>query len=204
LADAIREKTLTLFAKRRKISAALSPGILPAVIHQLHAASRAQGHLKVVKGHPVEAEVSEIYKDEDVRRHVVYLQEHACTCREWQLTGKPCPHALAVITSLRQPQLGLFVHQYYSVEKFQATYHGKIPHITDRNQWPQVDKGFKCLPPANKTPKGPGRQKKKRHLGPFESTGKRTRQALCSACGQYGHRHGSWRCEKTGTKKGLL
>ena len=37
LADAIREKTLTLFAKRRKIANALSPGILPAVIHQLNA-----------------------------------------------------------------------------------------------------------------------------------------------------------------------
>ena len=37
LADAIREKTLTLFAKRRKIANSLSPGILPAVIHQLNA-----------------------------------------------------------------------------------------------------------------------------------------------------------------------
>jgi hypothetical protein len=34
LADAIREQTLTLFAKRRKIANAVSPGILPAVIHQ--------------------------------------------------------------------------------------------------------------------------------------------------------------------------
>jgi len=33
LADAIREKTLTLFAKRRKIANALSPRILHAVIH---------------------------------------------------------------------------------------------------------------------------------------------------------------------------
>jgi len=133
LADAIREKTLTLFAKRRRISVGLGPDILPAVIHQLNAASRGLGHLKVKKGHPHEAEVTEIYKDQEVRRHVVYLQEHACTCREWQLTGKPCPHALAVITSQRQPQMGLFVDQYYSVEKFQAAYHGVIPHITDRN-----------------------------------------------------------------------
>ena len=40
LADAIREKTLNLFAKRRKIANALPPGILPAVIHQLNAVSR--------------------------------------------------------------------------------------------------------------------------------------------------------------------
>jgi transposase-like protein len=42
LADVIREKTLTLFARRR-ISIALSPGILPAVIHQLNAASKGLG-----------------------------------------------------------------------------------------------------------------------------------------------------------------
>jgi len=52
LADAIREKTLTLFTKRRMISVALNPAILPTVIHQLNAASRGLGHLKVKKGHP--------------------------------------------------------------------------------------------------------------------------------------------------------
>ncbi|RLN13435.1 hypothetical protein C2845_PM09G02920 [Panicum miliaceum] len=34
MADAIREKIMILFAKRRKISTALPQGILPAVIHQ--------------------------------------------------------------------------------------------------------------------------------------------------------------------------
>jgi hypothetical protein len=32
MADAIREKIMVLFAKRRKISIALSPGILPRII----------------------------------------------------------------------------------------------------------------------------------------------------------------------------
>jgi len=73
MADAIRERIMILFAKRRKISTALPPGILPAVIHQLNAASRGLGHLKISKGHPNQAEVTEIYKDEEVRRHVVYL-----------------------------------------------------------------------------------------------------------------------------------
>jgi hypothetical protein len=134
LADAIREKTLTLFAKRRKIANALSPGILPAIIHQLNAASRGLGHLKVTKGHPEEAEVIEIYKDEEVRRHVMYPTQHICTCKEWQVTGKPCPYALAVITTLRQPNMDFYVHNYYSVKKFQTAYRGIIPSITDRGQ----------------------------------------------------------------------
>jgi hypothetical protein len=103
------------------------------VIHQLNAASKGIGHLKVTKGHPGQDEVTEIYKDEEVRRHVVYLTELACTCKKWQVTGKLCPHALAVITTTRQPNLGKFVHYYYSVERFQATYQGIINNITDRN-----------------------------------------------------------------------
>jgi hypothetical protein len=133
LIDALREKLVVLFEKRRRISTALPPGVLYAVIHQLNAASKGIGHLKVTKGHPGQAEVTEIYKDEEVRRHVVYLTKLACTCREWQVTGKLCPHALVVITTTRQPNLGKFVHYYYSVERFQATYQGIIPNITDRN-----------------------------------------------------------------------
>jgi hypothetical protein len=143
MADAIREKIMILFAKRRKIAEALGPGILPAVIHQLNAASRGLGHLMVSKGHPTEAEVTEVYKDEEVRRHVVYIHQQICTCRQWQITGKPCPHALTVITSMRNPDMGSFVDKCYSVAKFQAAYAKIIPSITDRNQWPEVNKGYK-------------------------------------------------------------
>ena len=73
MADAIREKIMVLFAKRRKIVVALPQGILPIVIHQLNAASRGLGQLKISKSHPNEAEVTQVYKDEEVRRHVVYL-----------------------------------------------------------------------------------------------------------------------------------
>jgi hypothetical protein len=73
MADAIREKIMVLFAKRRKISRALSPGVLPRIIHQLNAASRGLGQLNM--GHPNQAEVTEIYKDEEVRRRGVSKPE---------------------------------------------------------------------------------------------------------------------------------
>ncbi|CAO2167947.1 unnamed protein product [Urochloa humidicola] len=82
MVDAIREKGVILFEKRWRISRALNGVILPAVIHQLNAASKGLGHLKVTKGQPDQAEVTEIYKDEEVRRHVVYLNDQMCTCGE--------------------------------------------------------------------------------------------------------------------------
>ena len=50
-----------------------------------------------------------------------------------------------------------YVHPYYSVQKLQAAYHGIIPMITDRDQWPEVDKGFKLWPPTSKKDRPPGR-----------------------------------------------
>jgi len=186
---------------------ALTPGILLAIIYQLSAASKGLGNLKVTKGHPDQSEVTEIYKDEEVRRHVVYVREKACTCREWQVTcrewqvtGKFCPHALAVITTTRQPNWENFMDGYYSVERFRAAYQGIVTNITDRNQWPQVEKDFHLHPPVGKK-RGPGRQKKLRIKGAAERSGKATRQVKCPGCGESGHRQGSWRCHLTGTKK---
>jgi hypothetical protein len=70
MADAIREQIMVLFGKRRKIATALSPGILPGIIHQLNAASRGLSHLTMSKGQPNQAKVTKMY-DEEVRRHVV-------------------------------------------------------------------------------------------------------------------------------------
>ena len=156
---------------------ALSGQILPAVVHQLNVASRGLGHLKVTKGRDDRAEVTEIYKDEEVRRHVVYLNERECTCREWQVIGKPCAHALAVITSSRGMDMQSFADGAYSVEKFKAAYAGLIPNITDRSQWPTVEKDFKILPPPGQH-RGPGRQRKNRILSFLERSGKATRQYL--------------------------
>ena len=94
-----------------------------------------------------------------------------------------------------------YVDKYYSVEKLQATYQGVIPMITDRGQWPEVDKGFKLHPPTSKKPRPPGRQKKNIYPAPSEKEDKATRQVICPTCNAPGHRRVSWRCPLTGTKK---
>ena len=133
-----------------------------------------------------------MYKGEEIRRHVVYLDLQECTCREWQVSGKPCPHALAVIITERQPDMEKYVNGYYSVKKLQAAYAGVIPSITDKQQWPAVDKGFKVFPPVANKKTGPGRQRKNRILSCLERTGKTTRQVTYKSCGELGHRATSW------------
>ena len=77
---------------------------------------------------------------------------------------------------------------------------GIIPNITDRNQWPEVDKAFKLYHPAQKK-KESGRLRKNRIKSARETGGKATRQVMCPNCKEYGHRGGSWKCSLTGTKK---
>jgi len=102
--------------------------------------------------------------------------------RRWQLTGKPCWHALAWIRSNRGVKIEDFVHPYYSVNKFKAAYAGIVPSLTDRTQWPVVGLGFTVFPPMQK--RGPGRPKVTRIRGALEGGKKRVR---CKRCRGWGH-----------------
>jgi len=76
------------------------------------------------------------------------------------LTGKPYKHALAWILSNRGVKIEDFVHEYYSVVRFKATYEDRIESILDRSQWPVVELGFKVYPPL--LGRGAGRPKVQR------------------------------------------
>lgn len=80
------------------------------------------------------------------------------SCRQWQLTGIPCTHAICYIGSLRNEELDKYVHDYYSMKKFQAAYAGVIEPMTDKSQWPTLDLGFKLWPPVLKRSAGRPRE----------------------------------------------
>jgi hypothetical protein len=69
-------------------------------------------------------------------RHVVKSYLHECTCLEWQHTGKPCPHALALITAHESVDVELedFVHEFYSVQRFKNAYKRIIEPLPDKCQ----------------------------------------------------------------------
>jgi hypothetical protein len=61
-------------------------------------------------------------------------------------------HVIAFICSIRGSNMEDYVHEYYSVAKFKATYAGVINPMLDKSQWINVDLGFKVLPPLMKRP----------------------------------------------------
>jgi hypothetical protein len=67
-------------------------------------------------------------------RHVVKSHLHECTCLQWQHTGKPCEHALCLITAQQAIDVRMedFVHEYYSVERFKNAYKRLIEPLPDK------------------------------------------------------------------------
>ena len=105
LADTLRSKFMEPYARRRVGEKFEGHIMLSIVVRQLHTLSRQLGHLKIKDGGRDEAEVTEVIASHKIIRHVVKIKNHVCTCREWQVSGKPCPHALALITTCRNPKM---------------------------------------------------------------------------------------------------
>ncbi|KAG8063390.1 hypothetical protein GUJ93_ZPchr0003g17599 [Zizania palustris] len=122
---------------------------------------------------------------------------------EWQHTRKPCDHALAFLSTQRNIKLDMYVHEYYSLEKFRTAYKGFIAPMADKSQWPRVDLGYVTAAPLVK--RSTGRQRKLRIKSCLEKRGKGNQktqvrsQHKCIRHGELGHHPST--CPMNGTKK---
>ncbi|WVZ74472.1 hypothetical protein U9M48_022651 [Paspalum notatum var. saurae] len=184
LVDGIREMIMEKRYLRKKIGRLMQDGILPNVIKELNTISKNLRVVKVSRSDDDIAEVTFVDQWNNIRRHSVDLQNRKCSCREWQLTGKPCKHALAWICSNRGIENFDFVHEYYSVARFRVAYEGRLEPIPDRTQWPAMDLGFKVLPLLLK--RSARRPKTQRIRGCLKKNASK-KKIRCKRCGGFGH-----------------
>jgi hypothetical protein len=182
LVDTIRGMIMEKIATRQHIASRLQGPILNSVIHELKMKSR---NLKyTIKGSGgLKAEISGLTKDNYPWRHAVDLELKTCSCNQWQISGKPCTHAVCFIFSLRQVKLEDYVHEYYSLERFKVAYQFEVNPMVDKSQWRDNDPGFEMLPP--KLERSAGRPKVKRIKSRAEP-GKRG-PYQCKRCFKFGH-----------------
>jgi hypothetical protein len=176
LLDTLREMIMTMLQKRRAVGETLLGHILPSVIKELNLKSKGLHYLEA-RASPNLAEISG-----NGWRHTVDLEKKECSCRRWQICGKPCTHALRFIFS-KQAKLEEYVDEYFSVARFQAAYKGVLVPIRGRSQWPKVNPGFDMIPP--KLTKSAGRPRTRRIKNYTE--GGTGRKHKCKRCGAIGH-----------------
>ena len=116
--DRIRQMIIEKFVLRAKIGRNMQGIIIPSFTKTLNVKSKSiKDHEVLICG----AGTAEVTVNRF--RHAVNLEQKTYTCRAWQVTGKPCNHALAFIAKLsRKVQMDEFVHRYFSVDWFKKTY----------------------------------------------------------------------------------
>jgi hypothetical protein len=177
------------FELRQRIASQKFVGhkIMSIVMKTLHGKTRGL-KMSLVKRKPYEAKVTMLDSKKREWRYPMNLQKMTCSYRQWQITGLPCIHALFFITSLRgvAAEIDQYVHEYYLVAKFIATYVENVPSMVGKQQWDIVNPGFVLHTPVQGRALGRPRKNRirssaegKRGLGPRKRNYKR--------CGGSGH-----------------
>ncbi|KAL7200652.1 hypothetical protein ACSBR1_032553 [Camellia fascicularis] len=76
--------------------------------------------------------------------HVVDLRAIICGCKDWDLTGIPCKHAVSCIYLTREKPEA-YVHNYFSKETYLMTYSFMINPVPGEHDW--IETGYDAIAP---------------------------------------------------------
>ncbi|CAM0875381.1 unnamed protein product [Alopecurus aequalis] len=169
-------------ATRQVIAKRQEGHILPSVLHELNMKSRGL-HYDLTKSGVLSAEISGTTNEGKTWRYGVDLAKRECGCGQWDVSGKPCTHAIFLIGKVRQLKMEDFVDDYYSVQRFKLAYHFEVTPMGDKSQWPKIDPPFQVIPPQLERPAGRPRKQRIKASG---EPGKRG-PYQCKKCFQFGH-----------------
>ncbi|XP_023731454.1 uncharacterized protein LOC111879214 [Lactuca sativa] len=132
LLDAIREKIMKRFDKKRNLVNTWNGTLVPIAKNHLNDIAKNLGEYEVTRSSENQAEVK--YKG---TLWEVNLDERKCSCRLWQVQGRPCVHAAAFIAYIRDANWDKYVDPYFTIENFKATYAIQIASMPGQDQWAQ-------------------------------------------------------------------
>ncbi|KDP35909.1 hypothetical protein JCGZ_09881 [Jatropha curcas] len=182
--ERIHSKLIAEFEDRRLKSnswfSVLAPSAEKRMIEAINRASTYQ----VLRSDEVEFEVISAE-----RSNIVNIGTHSCSCRDWQLHGIPCSHAVAAIISCRK-DVYAFAEKCFTVSSYREAYAEVICPIPEKIGWTKMgdtpmddDDAQIVLPPKFRRP--PGRPEKKRIC--IEDLNREKHTVHCSRCNQTGH-----------------
>ena len=183
--DEIRRSVMIRIAKRREFAKTWICDISPMAMKRIERnKSKSFDWQMVFNGE----DGYEILSVKNVRkRHVVSLLKWTCTCREWQLSGIPCKHAIcAIYATHKHPEQ--FVSNWYHKETFLKAYSCAIYPMQGKDGWQKLNKGV-ILPPPYKAKVGRPKLNCRKDKDEQKKVGKASRvgrKMKCSLCQQQG------------------
>ncbi|XP_062143820.1 uncharacterized protein LOC133851413 [Alnus glutinosa] len=175
--DVLRGKMMESIYARRVDSSQWETKITPSKEERLQKETSIARSLQVLLSHGSIFEV----RGESV--DIVDIDNWDCSCKEWQLTGLPCCHAIAVFECIDRSPYD-YCSRYFTAESYRLTYAESIhpvPNVDRPVQGESAEVVVTVTPPPTKRP--PGRPKMKQ----AESIDIIKRQLQCSKCKGLGH-----------------
>ncbi|XP_071737034.1 uncharacterized protein [Rutidosis leptorrhynchoides] len=181
MVDTVRGKIMELIYTRREASNLWLTKLTPFREERLDKESIKVCALQIFNSDPI-GNKYEVHGDSI---EVVDITNYDCSCKEWQLTGMPCCHAIAVIGCLgRDPHD--YCARYFTSESYRLTYSESVKAISSEDKAVAVRKEdcqaiVTVTPPPTRRP--PGRPPSKK-VGMVDGN---RRQLQCSRCKCTGH-----------------
>ncbi|KAJ9557540.1 hypothetical protein OSB04_012154 [Centaurea solstitialis] len=116
----------------------------------------------------------------------VDMHQHICECRQWQLSGLPCGHAIAVAKKTKIRDVYSLVDvPYFKAENYKATYIGVIKPVGPPETWQFPDTPLQSVRPPIIKKRRVGRPNVNARR-PSRGEGSSLRR--CPRCGDHGHK----------------
>ncbi|XP_027161326.1 uncharacterized protein LOC113762198 isoform X1 [Coffea eugenioides] len=181
--ERIHSKLISEFEERRAESSTWISMLAPTAEKRLLEAMEHSSTYQVLRSDEVEFEVLSAE-----RSHIVNIGTRSCSCRDWQLFGIPCSHAVAALTSYKK-DVYAYTEKYFTASSYRESYSEEILRIPGKIKWKKegdvpVDDDVRLVrPPKFRRP--PGRPEKKRVC--VEDVNREKHTVHCSRCNQTGH-----------------
>ncbi|KAK6945911.1 MULE transposase domain [Dillenia turbinata] len=181
--ERIHSKLMSEFEERRSKGNSWFSVLAPSAEKRMIEALACASSFKVLRSDEVEFEVIS-----PERSDIVHLGTRSCSCRDWQLYGTPCAHAVAALLSCGK-DVYAFTEKCFTVASYRQAYSQTIHPIPGELVWKKPDEEPAngdiqvVRPPKFRRP--PGRPEKKRIC--VEHLNREKHTVHCSRCNQTGH-----------------
>ncbi|XP_030444350.2 uncharacterized protein LOC115666845 [Syzygium oleosum] len=181
--EQIHAKLMIEFEERRLRSSSWFSVLAPSPEKLIVEAIALSSTYKVLRSDEVEFEVLSTERSD-----IVNIGMRSCSCRDWQLYGIPCSHAVAALVSC-QKNVYAFTENCLTIASYRETYAQEMYPIPGKIEWrkpgdaPQADGTQVVRPPKFRRP--PGRPEKKRLC--VEEFNCKKHTVHCNRCNQTGH-----------------